>query len=66
VERESFGQFAFDILKLFPMDTKRQNSTRNSIDGSHALENQAVDHVWVPSAAALRWHRYALPGSLLS
>ena len=35
-------QFAFDVLKFFLMNTKRQNSTsRDLIDGAYALEDQS-------------------------
>jgi hypothetical protein len=53
VEKESFGQFAFDVLKLFPMDAKREYATRDLIDSSHALEDEAGSLVCVPHGL---WH----------
>jgi len=64
VEKESFGQFAFDVLNLFSMDTKRQHPTRDLIDSSHALEDQAGSLVCVPDA--LRYHGSSLAERLLT
>jgi hypothetical protein len=64
MERQPFGQFAFDVLKLFSMDTKRQNSTRDFIDSSHALEDQAGSRARLTSAV-LRQHSDTLAESPL-
>src|SRR5271157_1344405 len=51
MERQSFRQFAFDVLELFSTEAERVQATRDLIGRSHALENHAASFGCVTSAA---------------